>query len=149
MAERLIQAGIRLTIFGLPATYMPTAVKQVFVGRYLTGHEKNRVINGAKIVFNNLHYAEVSSANKKYFEINGIGGFQLCDYQPTLAEYSGVPVEKVTFGSIDDAIDQIRYYLDKPTERYALSDQQYAHFQVHHTYEKRVQQLLNIVFGHA
>lgn len=149
MAERLSQAGIRLTIFGLPAAYIPTAVKQAFVGRYLTGDEKNRVIHGTKIVFNNLHYAEVSSANKKYFEINGIGGFQLCDYKPTLAEYSGVPVDKVTFGSIDDAIDRIRYYLDKPTERYALSDQQYAHFQAHHTYEKRLQQLLSIVFGHA
>ncbi|MEZ0610032.1 glycosyltransferase [Fibrella sp. WM1] len=149
MVERLIQAGIRPTIFGLPANYMPPSVKRAFVGRYLTGDEKNRVISGAKIVFNNLHYAEVSSANKKYFEINGIGGFQLCDYKPTLAEYSGVHVEKITFNSIDEAIDQIRYYLDKPTERYTLSDQQYGHFQVHHTYEKRVQQLLSIVFGHA
>lgn len=147
MAERLIQAGIRLTIFGLPASYMPSPVRRAFVGRYLTGDEKNRLTNGAKIVFNNLHYAEVSSANKKYFEINGVGGFQLCDHKPILAEYSGVPVDKVTFGSLDDAIDQIRYYLDKPAERHALSDQQYAHFGRHHTYERRLTELLRIVHG--
>ena len=145
MVTQLIRAGIRPTIFGLSASYLPPDVRSCFVGRYLVGDEKNRMIYGSRISFNNLHYAEVSSANNKYFEINGTGGFQLCDYKPTLHEYSGVPVDKVTFGALDEAIDKIRYYLTHPDERHQLADQQHAHFQANHTYEVRLRQLLYVI----
>lgn len=49
--------------------------------KYIVGKEKARILYGAKIVFNNLHYAEIESVNNKFFEINGSGAFQLCDYR--------------------------------------------------------------------
>ncbi len=149
MVTQLIRAGIRPTIFGLSASYLPPDVRACFVEQYLAGEEKNRMIYGSRIAFNNMHYAEVTSANNKYFEINGTGGFQLCDYKPTLHEYSGIPVDKVTFGPIDEAIDKIRYYLAHPDERHRLADQQHAHFQLHHTYQIRLTQMLSIINGGA
>lgn len=145
MAERLLKAGIRLHIYGSPSHYPSALVNAAFRRRILVGEEKNSLLYGAKIVFNNLHYAEVSSANQKYFEINGTGAFQLCDHKPTLHEYSGVPIDKVTFTTIDDAIDRIRYYLSRPAERHALAAQQYQHFMKHHTFDQRVEQILRIV----
>jgi spore maturation protein CgeB len=144
MIEQLIQVGISVVVFGKEGPYLNATVKAAFRGRYLVGEEKNRLLYGARIVFNNLHYAEVTSANQKYFEINGIGAFQLCDYKPTLDEYSGVPTEEVTFRTMADAIDKIRYYLARPDERYALAETQHQHFLKHHTIDQRVRQVLHI-----
>lgn len=144
MVEQLIRAGINVVVFGMEGPYLNATVKSAFRGRYLVGEEKNQLLYGARIVFNNLHYAEVTSANQKYFEINGIGAFQLCDHKPTLDDYSGIPTERVTFGTITDAIDKIRYYLSRPDERYELAEQQYQHFQKYHTIDQRVNQLLRI-----
>ena len=101
------------------------------------------MIFGSKIVFNNFHYAEIESANVKFFEIFGIGGFQICDYKPTLEEYSIIPVEQFTFKNIDEAKDLINYYKDKPELRHQISSKQHEHFIKNHTYEHRVNEILN------
>jgi spore maturation protein CgeB len=86
MVQKLLSAGIRVALYGQEGPYCPDTVKRIFRKQYLVGEAKNRLLYSARIVFNNFHYAEVTSANQKYFEINGIGGFQLCDYKPTLDE---------------------------------------------------------------
>lgn len=143
--EQLVRAGINVTVYGRKGPYLPPAVTRRFTNRYLAGDEKNRLIYGARIVLNTLHYAEVSSVNQKYFEINGIGGFQLCDYTPTIDEYTAVPAPAITYRTTDDAIDKIRYFLAHPAKRHAIADRQYAHFQQHHTFDQRVRQLLQII----
>lgn len=145
MVERLIRAGINVVIYGTRGPYCRSVVQSVFRRQYLVGEEKNRLLYGARIIFNNLHYAEVTSVNQKYFEINGIGGFQLCDYKPTIEEYTGVPANAVTFRTIDEAIDKIRYYLANDNERHELADRQYTHFRRYHTFDHRVEQLLHLL----
>jgi len=143
MVDRLIRAGIKVAVFGTKGPYLREAVQSAYRGQYLIGVEKNRLLYGARIVFNNLHYAEITSVNQKYFEINGIGGFQLCDDKPTIGEYTGVPASAVTFRTIDEAIDKIRYYLAHTSIRHELADRQYTHFQQYHTVDHRVGQLLH------
>ena len=145
MIEQLIKAGVNVTVYGAEGPYLRPAVRSAFRGHYLVGSEKNRLLYGAKIVFNNLHYAEITSVNQKYFEINGIGAFQLCDYKSTVDEYKGVSAEKVTYQTMNEAIDKIRYFLAHASERYELADQQYRYFQEHHTIDRRVEELLRIV----
>jgi spore maturation protein CgeB len=145
MAQALLKANIRVAIYGRPAAYTPPIVRQAFRNRYLAGEEKNQLLYGAKIVFNNFFFAEITSANQKYFEINGTGGFQLCDYKPLLNGYSGVPCEQVTYESTDEAIDKIRYYLSNPEARHAIADQQYRHFQQHHTFDQRMAYVLKTI----
>ena len=146
MAEQLLKAGIRLTIFGRPAAFMPPLVRAAFRHQYLVGEAKNQLLFGAKIVFNNFFFAEITSANQKYFEINGTGGFQLSDYKPMLEQYSGVPCHRVTYQSMDEAIEKIRHYLAHPEERYALAQAQYDHFQQYHTIDHRMAQVLSIIY---
>ena len=143
--EQLVRAGISVAVYGTPGPYGRLSVQSAFRRQYLVGEEKNRLLYGARIVFNNLHYAEVTSVNQKYFEINGIGGFQLCDYKPTIEEYTGVPADAVTFRTIDDAIDKIRYYLAHANERHELAARQYIHFQRWHTFDHRVGQLMQLL----
>ncbi len=145
MIEQLIRAGINVAIYGTEGPYLRPTIRSAFHKQYLVGPEKNRLLYGAKIVFNNFHYAEINSVNQKYFEINGVGAFQLSDYKSTIDEYTGVPADKVTYRTMDEAIDKIRYYLAHSRERHELAAHQYTHFQQHHTVDLRVEQLLTTV----
>ena len=145
MVEQLMRAGVQVAVYGTEGPYLSPTVRSAFRQQYLVGPAKNRLMYGAKIVFNNLHYAEITSVNQKYFEINGVGAFQLSDYKPTVDEYTGVPAEQVTYRTMDDAIDKIRYYLAHAKERHELAHRQYDHFQQHHTLDRRVAELLRTV----
>ncbi len=145
MVEQLIRAGLQVVVYGTVGPYLRPAVRSVFRNQYIVGAEKNQLLYGAKVVFNNFHYAEITSVNQKYFESNGVGAFQLCDYKPTVDEYTGVPAEWVTYQTMSEAIDKIQYYLARPDERYELANRQYVHFQQHHTFDQRVAQLLTTV----
>jgi spore maturation protein CgeB len=145
MIEQLMKAGINVTVYGTEGPYLQPTVRSAFRRQYLTGAEKNRLLYGAKIVFNNFHYAEITSVNQKYFEINAIGGFQLSDYKPTLDEYTGVPADLITYRSMEEAIDKIRHYLAHPKERHELAGRQYTHFQQHHSLDRRVAQLIGTI----
>ncbi|GAB4001642.1 hypothetical protein GCM10028807_58300 [Spirosoma daeguense] len=145
MVEQLIRAGLNVAVFGTKGPYLGQPVKARFRQQYLSGETKNQLLFGARIVINTLHYAEITSVNQKYFEINGIGGFQLCDYKPTLEEYAHVPAEAVSYQTTKEAIDKIQYYLARPSERYELAEKQYTHFQQHHTFDTRMRQMLGII----
>lgn len=144
MVEHLLKAGIKVDLFGTPDRRFPSdAVSKNFRNEFITGDRKAEVLQGAKIVFNNFHYAEVESANVKFFEIYGIGGFQICDYKPVLEEYSAIDVERFTYKTIDDAIEKIKYYLQTPSERYEIAEMQMKHFHQYHTYAKRMQDIFS------
>lgn len=147
MVSELINSGIDVSLFGVPDKRFPRSeITKNFKNEYITGDRKAEVLYGSKIVFNNFHYAEINSANVKFFEINGIGAFQLCDYRPVLEEYSAIDIEKYTYKSINEAIEKIKYYLQKPEERYQLSTLQREHFHKFHTYDVRLQKLLKELY---
>lgn len=146
MVGQLLKAGINVDLFGTPdRRFAKPEIEKCFRNEYITGDRKAEVLYGSKIVFNNFHYAEIESANVKFFEIAGIGGFQICDYKPVLKEYSAIPVEQFTYKSIGEAIELINYYLDKPELRHDLALKQHNHFVSHHTYEHRINQLLQVL----
>jgi spore maturation protein CgeB len=145
LIKKLIDAGIKMTLYGNGQHHFPE-LKKYFVNELITGTKKADLLFGAKVVFNNYHYAEVDSVNCKFFEIVGCGGFQICDFKPTVHEYSAVTTDKFTFKKIDEGIDLIKFYLDKPQLRYDIADQQREHFLAHHTYDIRISEMLNIIF---
>jgi len=148
MIEKLIDAGINVAMFGLkPKQFFNRKLEKYFRNEWIAGERKSELLYGARIVFNNFHYAEIGSVNCKFFEIAGIGAFQICDYRPTVDDYSIIPSSKFTYKTIGEAIELIRYYLGQPQLRHKLAEEQYEHFQQHHTYEHRLKQVLSIVFG--
>lgn len=146
MISILLNAGIDVTLFGTPdKRFAKPEIEKNFRNEFITGDRKAGVLYGSKIVFNNFHYAEIQSANVKFFEIYGIGGFQICDYRIVLEEYSKIPIEKFTYKNIGEAIDLIEYYLDKPKLRHEIASVQHEHFILNHTYEHRINQILQIL----
>lgn len=147
MLSKIVDAGINVSLFGSKFTrFFDNRLSKSFRNEFITGKRKSEVLYGSKIVFNNFHYAEIESVNCKFFEIFGIGAFQICDYKPVIDEYSAVDSSKFTFKSTDEAIDLIKYYLSDSDSRYELANHQYEHFMKNHTYVHRVNQMLQIIF---
>lgn len=143
MVSQLIDKGIKMTLFGTSDKKFPKdEIVENFRNEYITGERKSEVLFGSKVIFNNFHYAEIHSVNAKFFEISGIGGFQICDYKPTISEYSIISPEKFTYKNINEAVDLINYYLNNKVERHQLAQDQLTHFLQNHTYEHRVNQIL-------
>lgn len=147
LISELIKKEIKMTLFGVPDKRFPREdITSAFTNEYITGARKADVLYGSKIVLNNFHYAEIYSANVKYFEIAGIGGFQICDYKNVLEEYSCIDVLKYTFKSVDEAAELIKYYLNRPIERHELATLQQQYFLKHHNYEVRMEEILKQTF---
>ncbi len=146
MIENIVNQGINIDIFGTQESRFPIKkLDENLQLEYITGKRKAKILIGSKIVFNNFHYAEVESVNAKFFEIAGMGGFQICDYKPAIDEYSGISPDKFTYNSIGEACELIKYYLTKPDERHRLVELQKEHFLENHTYDKRMNELLSLL----
>ncbi|RZN84499.1 MAG: hypothetical protein EVB11_00155 [Winogradskyella sp.] len=145
MINYLKSSGCNVSLYGKKAKFFLPELESNFNNKAIYGEEKSRVISGAKIVFNNLHYAEIESVNNKFFEINGIGAFQICDYKKILHELLPIDPKKVSFNSMDEAIKLVRFYMNEPEERYVIRDKIYNHFMENYTYENMVKGIFNLI----
>lgn len=143
MLSYLNQEGIKLTIYGTrPNRFYNADLNLNFQNKYITGAEKSKILYGSKIVFNQMHYAEIESVNNRFFEVNGAGAFQLSDYKPILKELLPIDPELVSFKSIDEGIEKVKFYLSHPSERYRIAEKVYAHFLNHYTYDHLIKYIL-------
>ena len=148
MLKALVDSGIDLKIYGLiPHRFYNHDLDAFFQNRYIVGEEKSKLLYGSKIVFNQMHYAEIESVNNRFFEVNGSGAFQLSDYRPILHELLPVDPELVSFRSIDEGIDKVLYYLHHTEERYEIAGKIYRHFVNNYTYDHLVRFILEKTFS--
>jgi len=143
MLHILKEANINLTLFGHKAKYFDASLESNYQNRGIYGEEKATILNGAKIVFNNFHYAEIESVNNKFFEISGSGAFQICDYKPILKDLLPIDPKLISFETIDEAKKLIKFYLDKQEKRFEIRDTIMSHFKENYTYKQLVKKILN------
>ncbi len=143
--KRLIDRGLDIKIYGNRAYYPFPELEPYFTGEFVTGAKKSELFYGAKIILNNMHYAEVESVNCKFFEIMGSGGFQICDYNPAVSSLAIINKEIVCFNSIDEAYNVIQYYLEDEKSRHDIAEAGFCRATQEHTYEKRLATMLEII----
>lgn len=144
MLKEVVKNGIDLKIYGtIPRRFYNHELDTCYQNKYITGKEKSRLLYGAKIVFNQMHYAEIESVNNRFFEVNGSGAFQLSDYRPILHELLPIDPKLVSFKTIDEGIEKIKYYLNHDKERYEIAEAVYRHFIEHYTYEHLITYILD------
>jgi spore maturation protein CgeB len=127
---------------------------------FLSPHDSARLINQSKIVINNhrLHddttlfnlnsnKLPALSINPRTFEIFGCGAFQLSDIRPELKRYYDIGKEIETYTSASELVEKIDYYLSHNEERNAIAQRGYMKTMKYHTYTKRLETLLNLIFG--
>ncbi len=141
--KKLENAGIKLSIHGRKSKFTESFELKNFSKKYIVGEEKVNLIYGSRIVLNNFHYAEIQSVNNKFFEINGIGGFQLCDYKDTLKDILPLDPQLVSFKSIVEAEELVLYYLSNPTKRWEIQSEIHSHFLNKYSYSSLLEYVFN------
>jgi spore maturation protein CgeB len=145
MLKLLKDKGVNLTLYGTKARYFENQLESNYKKKEIYGEEKSRLLNGAKIVFNNYHYAEIESVNNKFFEISGSGAFQLMDYKPILNDLLPVDPKRVSYLSIEEAHKLITHYLNNPEERWEIRSKIYKHFIKNYTYKQLLEKVFNSI----
>ncbi|MGX5629193.1 CgeB family protein [Bacillus thuringiensis] len=85
------------------------------------------------------------SINNRTFEIAAHGAFQLTDFRPNLTDLYTPGADLDTFHSPEEFIQKTEFYLNNEYKRNKIAIKGLQHTLQHHTYEKRIPQLLNII----
>lgn len=87
--------------------------------------------------------------NPRTFELASCEAFQLVDERALLAEAFVAGEEVVTFNSVADLKDKIDYYSSRPEERRRIARKGRERVLRDHTYEKRMEEMLSVVYSQA
>jgi spore maturation protein CgeB len=131
---------------------------KIRLGEWISPDETASYYHGASIVIN-LHRSihdesnqnslgiQAHCINPRTFEISACGTAQLTDIRENLPQMYTPGVEIDTFGSPQQLIDKIEYYLNHERERHELALRGLHRTFKEHTYRNRLMQLLNITLG--
>lgn len=123
----------------LPRT---SPVRASVVRRRTFGIEQTRVFNAARIVLNTHHEQDIHGVNLRTFEAAGCGAFQTVEWREDLARFFDIGREIVTFRSVEELRDKVRYYLAHSDERQAIGRRAQRRAHAEHTYTRRVERIL-------
>jgi spore maturation protein CgeB len=146
LIEPLLDGSIDVKLWGAkPPRWLHHKVHEFWAGKVVQGDEKCKAMCAAKIALNTNHYAGIGDVNKRTFELGGMGAFQLTDNRPALNEYFEVGKEVVTFDGRADLLEKVQYYLARPDERQQIAAAAARRAARDHTFEKRLEVLLQTV----
>ncbi len=124
--------------------YFPTSSKVSYALKSqikdpVFGIEMFEEMNRSKIAFN-IHgdIAANFAANMRMYEATGMGSCLLTDWKPDINDYFK-DEEVVTYKSLDEAKDKIKYLLAHPSELETISKNGQQRTLNDHTFEKRAQ----------
>lgn len=137
--------GHDLRIWGTLPRYYDGPLRGVTMGKEVFSRAKAACFNSAKIVLNSLYPMEIGGLNARAFEVAGCGGFQLITHSEAVARHFEPGREIETFRDLGELREKVRYYLDHDEERRAIAAAGRRRAHAEHTYQHRLQQMLNIM----
>lgn len=81
----------------------------------------------------------------RLWDIMGCGGFVLSNYQTEITEYFEIGKDLEVYGSEQELLDKIKYYLTHEEERKQIAANGYEKVKKEHTYVKRLELMLNYI----
>lgn len=146
LLQRLVDDGIPLRLYGglRSKALAGSPLFELHSGNYLRGRDKSKVFRNSAAVLNNMYPAEVMGVNKRLFEATACGGATISEYRPTLDNLFE-PSEVWAFRSYDELLSQLRRALADPQGARELGDRASARAYQDHTYEHRMNKLLNVL----
>lgn len=137
-----------LKIYGKSDKHVRSLKKNYQIEDYIYGKEKLSIIRSSKIIINNLHFAEITSANNKFFEIAGIGGFILTEFSSDIYSILPEKLRILIWKNMDELNDKIKYFINNPKEREELRIELNNYAKENFTYDISVKQILNKIYNH-
>lgn len=96
----------------------------------------------SKIVFN---ISIKDDINMRIFEALSTGSFLLTNWIPTLEYLFDDGKHLITYNTLDEMVELVRYYLEHEDEREKIAKAGYEQFINNHTYRHRVEKILEII----
>jgi len=123
-------------------------------GARISTEESVKIFNASTINLN-LHSSPYHEGvnphgdyvNPRTFELAACGAFQLVDHRALLPDLFRVGEEVVCFATLAEARQLISYYLTHADERHAIAARARARALKDHTYEQRMQEMLESSLG--
>lgn len=137
----LEQPDIRTVIYGLTSG-SPSATLLRAYRPPVFGEQKSMAMLQAKVALNTNHFAEIGGANKRTFELAGIGACQLTD-GPVVERYLVPDEEVVTFRGPQELVERVRQLVADDPLRARIASAAARRAWREHTYQHR----LNALFG--
>lgn len=98
-----------------------------------------------KIGINVHNRGKYTVGGYRMFDLCGNGVMQICDGDEFLSAYYEPGEEVVGYGSADDLVDKVRYYLDNEAERERIARNGYRRAMADHRIAKRLEDLVAII----
>lgn len=112
----------------------------------VTALEYYRVLSRSKLTLNkHIDCAGDYAGNIRLFEAPGAGACLVTDWKINLPEMFEPGAEIVTYKSIDECVEKVRYLLDHEHERQEIASAGQRRTLRDHTYQKRAEQLNEII----
>lgn len=118
---------------------------KIFTPDIWDSKEINEVFNESKIVLN-IHLSDLLNIETRVGEVLGSGSFLLTEELSSQDLFvDGEHLVQWRKRDIDDLIEKIKYYLIHEDERERMATNGHCFASKHHTFEKRMQQLLSTI----
>ena len=105
-----------------------------------------QTLRDSKVTYNNhIDVSPRSASNMRLFEATGIGTCLVTDWKENISELFEPEKEVVTYRSIDECAEKIRWLLENPAERDAIGKAGQARTLKDHTFSSRAA-LLDDIF---
>lgn len=108
--------------------------------------EMPKIFHLSKINLNITAKPIRSGLSLRIWDVLGCGGFLICNYQPEIMDYFEPGVDLELYGSQEELLQKVDYYLNHEEERRQIARNGYEKVKALHSYTIRMQQLLDIVF---
>jgi len=118
-------------------------------GGELWGLNMYRTLARSMITLNaHIDVAGDYANNQRLFEATGLGVCLLTDWKKNIVDFFDVDREIATYRSEDELVEKLRYLMDHRNERQEMATAGQKRTLRQHTFEKRIQQLLDILKRH-
>lgn len=136
------KGDINLRVFGRADKVVRSLVRSYVIENYIYGRKKLETIRNSSIVINNLHFAEITSANNKFFEYAGAGAFVLTEYSQDIYESLPDRLRVLIWNNMDELVVKINYFLTNIDLRESLRQELHEYAKLHFTFTNRVKAIL-------
>lgn len=107
-----------------------------------------KIFHLSKINLNITSRSIESGLPQRIWDVMGVGGFMLTNYQPEIEEYFEIGKEIEVYHDLDELMEKVEYYLTHDEERVRIAMNGYKKVREYHTYKARLKQILEEVFDY-
>ena len=105
-----------------------------------------QILYNSKMTLNHhIDVAECWANNMRLFEATGVGALLITDWKVNLHEMFEPQKEVVAYRTPEECVELIQYYLENDKERQKIACAGQQRTLREHTYQKRVQELVNVI----